>query len=128
TMKQTALAMAIVFTVSGCAFAAPAHGKMNRQGVGSAVHKIQQKTGTRHADSYNAGRSKTVIVSKVAAKPKVVHHTNTVYVHDAPRVVHDYGRYCDDRCCSSDNTGTAIAAGLIGLVIGSVISNSSGSI
>ena len=129
-INQTALAMAVVFTISGCAFAAPAHGKMNGHGLGSAVHKIQQKTGTHHTVSHNTGHNKTVqkVVKKIVTKPEVVHHTNTVYVHDAPKVVHDYGRYYDDRYCSSDNTGTAIAAGLIGLVIGSIISNSNNSI
>lgn len=109
TMKQTALTVAILFSLSGCALAAPARGKMNGH-----------SNNTRHQISVSRNNHNSrPVVTKVVRRVKPVHHNKTVVVHDAPRVVHHY----NDRYCDSDNTGTAIAAGLVGLILGSVIAN-----
>ena len=119
TMKQTALAMAIVFSLSGCAFAAPSHSKIS--GHGSTGHKITRQISSGHNIGHN--NHTTVVrpaVKKVVRHVEPVHSSKTIVVHDTPRVVHHY----DDRYCDSDNTGTAIAAGLVGLVLGAIMSNS----
>lgn len=113
TMKQTALAMAIVFSLSGCAFAAPSHGKMNGHGV-SRKHAIE-----KHVTAQHGGRHDSKVLVKTVHRPEP-RRVEKVYVHDAPRVVHHY----DDRYCDSSDTGTAIAAGLIGLILGAAISSS----
>ncbi len=121
TLRTTALTMAVVFSLSGCAFAAPSRGKVNSRSR-NAGHKIERQFSRTHNTMHN--NRKVVVqpaVTKVVHKTVPIVRNKTVVVHDTPRVIHHY----DDRCHDSDNTGTAIAAGLIGLVLGAVISSGS---
>lgn len=103
TMKLTAISMILVIALSSCAFAAPRR-------IGSDHgRRIETRTVTRTTVSHGGG-----------------HHVQERVVYTAPRVTrvvrhepvrHHYTSH------SSSNAGTAIAAGILGIVIGAAISN-----